>query len=231
MKNEELNKLLYTVTEATKKLELYQENRDTHIEALKLKRSILADWNDALNRRRRAYWNFIMNRNKGRLYKTWQQNDPQFLPMKFRPKIQETDSPQIQDLRLQEAFDKYKRNIKELKLFEDKHSETFKNVDEEIMAKIDKSTSATGKYDLLKEELKQMWHSETSDQEHRSIEIWNKKERFLIRKKYEEMKNGSENKQKTCRLKEKTEWVPGTNKSTPHNTAQKDSPTAVGETS
>ena len=47
---------------------------------------------------------------------------------------------------------------------------------------------------MLKEELKQMWHSETSDQEHRSIEIWNKKERFLIRKKYEEMKNGSEKK-------------------------------------
>ena len=131
-----------------------------------------------------------MNRNKGGLYKAWQEEDPQFLPMKFRPKIQKNDNPQITDLRLQEAFEKYKRNTKELKIFEENHEKPFRDVDREITTMIHEITGTTEQQGLLTERLNEMWYSETSDQEYRSLEIWNKKERFLIRKKYEEIKNG-----------------------------------------
>ena len=56
---------------------------------------MLADWTDALNQRKRGYWNYIMNRNKRSLYTEWQQEDPSFLPMKFRPKFSNTLDPEL----------------------------------------------------------------------------------------------------------------------------------------
>ena len=40
--------------------------------------------------------------------------------------------------------------------------------------------------ELVQSKLPQFWNTETADQEARSVQIWNRKERFLTRKKYEE---------------------------------------------
>ena len=147
-----------------------------------LKRHMLAEWTDALNHRRRGYWNYILNRNKRSLYQEWQQQDPSFLPMKFRPKLSDTLDPGVTELRLQGGYENYRRNINELKIYEEKHKKKFQQLDHEIARKIERLAPD----DLTAKKALEFWIEETAEQEARSVQLWNKKERFLRRKKHEE---------------------------------------------
>ena len=150
--------------------------------ALSLLSEILADWTDALNQRKRGYWNYILNKNKRSLYSEWQQEDPSFLPMKFRPKFSNTLDPQVLELRRMGAFDDYKRNVEEMKIYEEKHQKKFQSIDQQMKEKILGLSSNR----LATQEAQNLWLKDTAEQEARSIQLWNKKERFLRRKKHEE---------------------------------------------
>ena len=143
---------------------------------------MLADWTDALNQRKRGYWNYILNKNKRSLYTEWQLEDPSFLPMKFRPKFSSTLDPRVLELRRTGAFDDYKRNVDEMKIYEEKHKKKFQSIDQQMKEKI----LGLSPNRLATEEAQRLWLKETAEQEARSIQLWDKKERFLRRKKHEE---------------------------------------------
>ena len=91
--------------------------------------------------------------------------------MKFRPKLSKTLDPAVLELRLLGGHENYnyKRNVNELKIYEEKHKKKFQQL---VMRSHKKS--------------KVFWIEETAEQEARSVQLWNKKERFLRRKKHEE---------------------------------------------
>ena len=159
-----------------------KKHDDAKQQALALKNSMLAEWTDALNHRRRGYWNYILNKNKRSLYQEWQNEDPSFLPLKFRPKISNSTDQQVRELRIEGAHDCYRRNIDEMKIYEEKHKKKFLEVDHSIENSIQNATSDK----LIAQFTKQLWTNDTKEQEARSLQIWNKKERFLRRKKHEE---------------------------------------------
>ena len=102
--------------------------------------------------------------------------------MKFRPKFSNTLDPQVLELRRMGAFDDYKRNVEEMKIYEEKHQKKFKSIDQQMKEKILGLSSNR----LATQEAQNLWLKDTAEQEARSIQLWNKKERFLRRKKHEE---------------------------------------------
>ena len=119
---------------------------------------------------------------KRSLYSEWQKEDPSFLPMKFCPKFSNTVDPQVLELRMLGAFDDYKRNVNEMKIYEEKHKKKFQSIDQQMNEKILGLSSNR----LATQEAQNLWLKDTAEQEARSIQLWNKKERFLRRKKHEE---------------------------------------------
>ena len=50
----------------------------------------------------------------------------------FRPKLSDTIGPGVLELRLQGGHKNYKRNVNELKIYEDKQNKKFQQLDHEI---------------------------------------------------------------------------------------------------
>ena len=180
--SQDLKNLLDHLQKSTENEASRKQEEDAKQQAHLIKREILADWTDALNQRKRGYWNYILNKNKRSLYSEWQQEDPSFLPMKFRPKFSNTLDPQVLELRRMGAFDDYKRNVEEMKIYEEKHQKKFQSIDQQMKEKILGLSSNR----LATQEAQNLWLKDTAEQEARSIQLWNKKERFLRRKKHEE---------------------------------------------
>ena len=157
--------------------------------AKQLKRSVLADWNDSINSRRRGHWNYILNRNKQTLYRRWQQEDPTYLPLKFRPRTHPTTDSNISAIKHALAYQNYSKNIEEMAVYELTHQQRYIQIDNDMAHRINTLTDD----DLVRSKLLHLWSTDTADQEARSIQIWNKKERFLIRKKYEETSTDHDN--------------------------------------
>ena len=151
-------------------------------QALLLKREILADWNDSLNNRRRGHWNYLQNKSKQALYQRWQKEDPAFLPLKFRPHLSPNTDHQVRNLKLQAAYQSYNNSIKEMGIYEATHKSRYKEIDSKMIDTFQKLSADS----LIQQKLTELWNTDTANQEARSIQIWNKKERFLNRKKHED---------------------------------------------
>ena len=80
--------------------------------------------------RRRAYWNYILNRNKAKLYQRWIKDNSEFLPRKFRPKFVKNENQKITDGRIREAHGKYTNNVTTMGTFETIHFEKYRSCDE-----------------------------------------------------------------------------------------------------
>ena len=99
-----------------------------------------------------------------------------------RPKRSNTLDPGVLELRLQGGHKNYKRNVNELKIYEDKQNKKFQQLDHEIAQLIQGLASE----DLTAKKALGFLIEETAEQKARSVQLWNKKERFLWRKKHEE---------------------------------------------
>ena len=76
----------------------------------------------------------------------------------------------------------YKRNVDEMKIYEEKHKKRFQSIDQQMNEKILGLSSNR----LATQEAQNLWLKDTAEQEARSIQLWNKKERFLRRKKHDD---------------------------------------------
>lgn len=163
-----------------------QVHKDAETRAKKLKISISADWNEAMTARKKGYWNSIKSRNKARLYEQWTVNHPNFIPKKFRPKIVKNEDPQRTDGRIREARERYKSDTANLKTYEKIHYDKYTKVDSEMMKKMEELSTLPE----VTENLKSMWWNQVAENENKSLEIWNRKERFLNSMKHKELISG-----------------------------------------
>lgn len=179
-------KFAESVKNAAKIIESKNAEEIQTTEALKLKRRMSVEWSECMNDRKKSFWHFILNRRKRLLYTKWSEETPQFLPRKFRPKFP-NNKPEIAKIRLREAHQKYHNNIQEMKIYEESHLEKFKSYDDRIMCRIDMFEIEPE----VKNKLQDLWFTDTTNQEQHSLSIWTKKERFLSKKKHEELASGT----------------------------------------
>ena len=49
-------------------------------------------WKERMNQRKIVHWHCLQNAAKAQLYNDWVTESPDYLPLKYRPKINENDS-------------------------------------------------------------------------------------------------------------------------------------------
>ena len=157
----------------------------------KARKSIIAlscDWNHDKNLRRKYYWGHIMNKKKAELYTRWQKETPNFIPRKFRPKKSPGEIPEISKLNVKNAQEMIEYNIQEMRIFTNVHGKRFEDIDKQMFTKIDELNLDQD----IKEKIKEIWSEETEESQDKSLQLWQKKENFLSRKRHEELQLGLE---------------------------------------
>ena len=135
-----------------------------------------------MNQRKISYWHCLQNASKAELYKDWQTNSPDYLPLKYRPKVNATDSDLILLLKSEEAEQKYADEIDIMRHYSRQHEERVLEIDEEIKTDIDGWSFSEEEQSCLLE----LWSAETRKNEIISQQLWDKRLDFLTKKKKEE---------------------------------------------
>ena len=74
------------------------------------------DWNLKLIQRRFAFWNFIKNKNKAEVYRTWIQSNPVIIPRKFQMKQINNENHNHRKIRERLVMENYHAEIELLTL-------------------------------------------------------------------------------------------------------------------
>ena len=143
-------------------------------------------WNDTLNKRKQAYWNFVKNQKKSDLYNIWRTETPNYLPLKYRPKRIENEITEYTQSRITEAKLKYNNEISIMKAYATHHQQKYNDLDHSMTKIINSLTP----YDDERHKLIEMWDNDIRKQEDHSNQVWFKKEKFLKDKKHEDQQNG-----------------------------------------
>lgn len=144
-------------------------------------------WKEAMNARKTSFWHGLQNYKKAELYTEWIDSSPEYLPLKYRPKVNTSDSRLAVEQKVKSAKTKYRDDINLMMHYVDNHDENVWDVEErieEIITEI--APSEDHKITLL-----EMWRNEVIINENISRELWNKKYDFFQRKKQEEEKTGN----------------------------------------
>ena len=147
-------------------------NNDANIQrdATTIKRSMSQHWNRALHFRKTQYWQHIRNGRTATIFHSFRDAPNIIVPQKFQIKAFRGE-PEKQTLkRQQQALNNFDIEIELLELRSENHLTKTLNTDENMMKKL--SAASTG--DTLVT-LKDMWLTETKQQEEISNKIWEKK--------------------------------------------------------
>ena len=175
------------VIQAAELIKSTEEKNRTREKAVKLKQENIILWDNALKERKQRFWHTLMNANKSRLYTRWDQETPEFIPRKFRPKLVLGENPEITEIRIGRAKHEFRSNILQMETYSTIHRKKLEVVEESMTQFIADISPTTA----VKEELTELWRMEVAESEEKSVQIWNMKERFLNKKRHDEMLNNS----------------------------------------
>ena len=132
-------------------------------------------WKKRMNQRKISYWHCLQNASKAELYKDWQTNSPDYLPLKYRPKVNATDSDLILLMKSEEAEQKYADEIDTMLHYSHQHEERVLEIDEEVKTDIDGWSFSEEEQSCLLD----LWTAETRKNEIISQHLWDKSLDFL----------------------------------------------------
>ena len=175
-KNNDQISQLTILQEATKKEATLVEDSNER------KQEIAFQWDQMRKSRKRCYWNVFKNKAKSELYKEWQSNSPDFLPLKYRPKIVGNEPPDITIRRLDEARLRYINDTQIMLSYSDIHSDRVQEIDKKAFAII----ASISKNENEKQQIFRSWKQDAATDEALSRDSWSRHEAFLRRKKHED---------------------------------------------
>ena len=163
-----------------------------------IKQNISLIWQETLNTRKQACWNSIHNYEKANLYEEWSKKSPNFIPLKYRPKRIENELPEITSRRISEAKLKYRNDIDNMRTYAQRHIDKTEEMDDRIALLIENSSEKEEERNMLND----WWSNDAERNSTISLQLWQKRKKFLVFKKNEEELNG--NQQLTDRPWQKT---------------------------
>lgn len=167
---------------------LQQETRMDRREDMIEKRShdIIAEnaitWRLKLNQRKISYWHCLQNAAKAELYNDWLTESPDYLPLKYRPKINESDSDFLLQMKSEEAHQKYINDIDLMYEYSYQHEEKILEIEDDVKTVIEEWTTSEEEISCIQ----QIWTAEVKKNEKISQQLWKKRLDFLLKKKREE---------------------------------------------
>ena len=167
-------------------LETNSINKKHEDQCRNIKNKIAMYWSRQLAARKKAYWHYHQNSSKSAMYSKWSTEYPDFIPLKFRPKLIHNESPEAAKIRLNQARARYHDDINLLKVYASSHEQKFTSIDQDVNKYLENLSSVPEEVNILKD----WWLAETSRCEHYSIQLWYKKEAWFEKKKSEELNNG-----------------------------------------
>ena len=151
-----------------------------------IKQSLSLIWQETLNKRKQACWNAIHNSEKANLYEEWINKSPNFIPLKYRPKKHENELPEITTRQISEAKFKYKNDVDNMRTYAQRHLDKTIEMDEKMARIIDHSSTSEEETSLMDK----WWANDVQRNSTISLQLWQKRKKFLERKKNEEEING-----------------------------------------
>ena len=157
-------------------------NQILNDECQKLKKENSVKWRDIMNRRKKSYWHCLQNFKKADLYSNWVQESPSYLPLKYRVKVNSSDSETATQHKIEAAKSRYRGDIELMYQYSSEHEENANNADE---------CAHTLIHDMTKSEthrtiLRNYWEEEVVMNENISTQIWEKRHNFLVSRKNDE---------------------------------------------
>ena len=110
---------------------------------------------------------------------------PNFLPLKYRPKKIPGETTNHTSLKLQEAHFKFQNDTELMSEYSDTHSSRMTEVDRDMTSLITSSCKRKEEIDKLLDD----WKEDTRKEECLSLQVWDRHENFLRRKKHEDEVN------------------------------------------
>lgn len=144
-------------------------------------------WKSTMNKRKQCYWHALQNRKKADLYDSWRIESPDFLPLKYRPKINNHDCEESTNQKIEIARQQYTADISLMRHYSHTHSSRVQTLDNDFGELLTRTTED----EEIRKVLFQMWFQETSTNETISEQLWVKRQNFLTRKKEEEEASNS----------------------------------------
>jgi len=162
--------------------ECAQEKKDENSiirNARKFKSANSVVWSDTMNARKKSYWKYIQNLEKSRLYTNWIKEDADYLPLKYRPKINASDAAVLIEQKTNQAALSYRADISLMRHYTERHKRKTEALDKILI----EQAESQGLDECTIEEITQMWEEEVKHNENISEQLWKKRECFLIRMK------------------------------------------------
>ena len=135
-----------------------------------------------MSARKIGYWHCIQNFSKAQLYDEWCKSCPEFLPLKYRPKINPTDPPMVLEKKIEEAATRYRDDIELMYQYALDHEYKVNETDSYMTQAIQDMTDS----EACQSHLQNMWREEAAANEQLSRDLWDKRKKFLETKKAEE---------------------------------------------
>ena len=139
-------------------------------------------WRLKLNQRKISYWHCLQNAAKAELYNDWLTESPDYLPLKYRPKINESDSDFLLQMKSEEAHQKYIDDIDLMYEYSYQHEEKILEIEADVKTVIEEWTASEEEISCIQ----QIWTAEVKKNEKIFQQLWKKRLDFLLKKKREE---------------------------------------------
>lgn len=170
-----VNRLEAKMDESTRKIRIKEA-----ASSIKYENQVI--WKSTMNKRKQCYWHALQNRRKAELYESWRTESPNYLPLKYRPKVNNHDCEESTNQKIDIARQQYIDDIGLMQHYSQTHSSRMQLLDTEFSELLSRTT---GDEDI-KQQLIKMWFQEASINEAISEQLWIKRQDFLSRKKEED---------------------------------------------
>ena len=169
-------------------LEKNQEKKMTEKMCEQLIQGHEISWTRLVNNRAISYWHGLQNYEKARLYREWIEFCPDYLPLKYRPRVNESDNELAIDQKLAAAMTRYQDDIALMTTYSEQHEEKVEEYEREAETLIEEM--AEGQEDIVSA-LTDIWRDRCAINMAKSRQLWQKREDFLNKKKFEEEANNN----------------------------------------
>ena len=171
------NDVATAVKTGIKEMDLQQaEKEKLKTNAFKCKERIFHLWNNALNSRRQAFWQYYRSKQISDFYKKLLEKNPPQMPRKFLPRMTENETKKETETRTLFSVEKFKSKMHLQDLHPEKYEIRLNNVDSNMIAYF----TANHENDIC-DNLIELWERDSKKEEEKSVKIFHGKEEWRLK--------------------------------------------------
>ena len=142
---------------AIKRIEESTLRKENKLRAENFKKDNQILWSDTMNARKRSFWKYMQNKSKEELYRSWIQESPEYLPLKYRPRVNPTDDEKVIQQKITSSRQKYAEDITLMASYAEGHAQKTASLDTVIAEEAHRLEID----EVTRQEISTLWKEET----------------------------------------------------------------------